>query len=432
MAKSCPAFGEAVANMAMSTSPFYNDYVFYMHLLSQCRVVFDEKLPAPAGVSFNTAYYTLWINPSEVVAEGKDKEGNHVVIPGFTDKMPLSHRIGIIKHEMLHIAFGHLIRVGDKDFKGYNYASDCALNQQIKRDHLPDGAIYPDTLPVKEGTKVLENESAEYYYDLFENPDKPPEDGEGEGNVDGNSEGGGENNGKSDPTGGHGKWKESEGDPDLQQEITKNMVERSANQTQQGRGNLPSNYSTMIDNLIIKREVDWKKVLRSIVGNKKANIRKTLLRRDRRQPNASWIKGKTKDRIFSLGAISDVSGSVSDVPLMKLWSEVISLCKTFDTDVYMVQVDTQPTEPEKLTKSTRKLERKRCGGTILYPAIEQFKKSGIHYDALLVTTDGYLGSEDVDYFARLKVPVVWLIEPDGQIMSEMNYGRMRAIKLKKD
>jgi predicted metal-dependent peptidase len=188
----------------------------------------------------------------------------------------------------------------------------------------------------------------------------------------------------------------------------------------------------MIDNLIIKREVDWKKVLRSIVGNKKANIRKTLLRRDRRQPNASWIKGKTKDRIFSLGAISDVSGSVSDVPLMKLWSEVISLCKTFDTDVYMVQVDTQPTEPEKLTKNTRKLERKRCGGTILYPAIEHFSKSGIHYDALLVTTDGYLDSQDVAYFARLKVPVVWLIEPDGQVMQEMNSGRMRAIKLKKD
>jgi predicted metal-dependent peptidase len=432
MAKSCPAFGEAVANMAMSTSPFYNDYVFYMHLLSQCRVVFDEKLPAPAGVSFSTAYYTLWINPLKSILLGVDKEGKEVYTQGFTEEMPLAHRIGVIKHEMLHIAFGHLIRVGDKDFRGYNYASDCALNQEIKRDHLPKGAIYPDNYPVKKNTKVLENESAEYYYDLLEKSDKASKNGKGEGDGSGGEGNGeGEDTG-SDPTGGHGKWKESEGDPDLQQEITKNMVERSANQTQQGRGNLPSNYSTMIDNLIIKREVDWKKVLRSIVGNKKANIRKTLLRRDRRQPNASWIKGKTKDRIFSLGAISDVSGSVSDVPLMKLWSEVISLCKTFDTDVYMVQVDTQPTEPEKLTKNTRKLERKRCGGTILYPAIEQFSKSGIHYDALLVTTDGYLDSEDVAYFARLKVPVVWLIEPDGQVMQEMNSGRMRAIQLKKD
>jgi predicted metal-dependent peptidase len=430
MIKSCPSFSEAVANMAMATSPFYADYVFYMHLLSQCRVIFDENLPAPAGVSFNTSYYTLWINPSEVVAEGMDKDGKRVVIPGFTEKMPLKHRIGIIKHEMLHIAFGHLIRVGDKDFKGYNYASDCALNQQINREHLPKGAIYPDNYPVKKSIKVLKDESAEYYYDLLEKSDDPTgEGGKGEGDGEGDGEG---SPIIDDPTGGHGKWQESEGDPSLQQEITKNMVERSASQTQAGRGNLPSSYSKMIENLIIRREVDWKKVLRSIVGNKKANVRKTLMRRDRRQPHANWIKGKTKDRVFSLGVISDVSGSVLDGPLMKLWSEAISLCQMFNTEVDMVQVDTEPTKPEKLTKNTKKLERKKCGGTILYPAIEEFKKAGIHVDAILVTTDGYLCDSDVDEFLRLRVPVIWLIEPDGRIMKGMDQGRMRAIQLKKD
>jgi predicted metal-dependent peptidase len=423
------AFGEAVANMAMSTSPYYKDYVFYMHLLSQCRVVFDEAMPAPAGVSFNTSYYTLYINPSEIIAEGMNEKGEHVVINGFHSVVPLEHRIGIIKHEMLHLALGHLLRKGDKDHKKYNIASDCALNQQITRDHLPEWVIYPDNIPVKKGVKVLNNETAEYYYELIDDDKMKEEEGEGEG---AGGEGQGNGKGGSKFVDGHGKWEMSEGDEELQKEITKNMVERSASQTQSGRGNLPSDYSKMIENLLVKREVDWKKVLRGIVGNRKANVRKTLLRRDRRLPHANWIKGKTKDRVFDLGVISDVSGSVSDGPLMKLWSEVISLCQMFDTEVNMVQVDTQPTKPEKLTKNTRKLERKKCGGTILYPAVEEFKKAGIRYDALLITTDGYLCKDDVNYFSHLKVPIIWLIEPDGIIMDEMNYGRMRAIKLKKD
>ena len=424
------AFDEAIANMAMEASPFYKDYVFYMHLLSQCRVVFDEALPAPAGVSFNTSYYTLYINPSKVVAEGMNKEGEHIVMPGFHMDMPLEHRIGIIKHEMLHLAFGHLIRVGDKDFMKYNYASDCALNQQINKSHLPEGAIYPDNLPVKAKVKVLNDESAEYYYELIDDDKMSPEDdgdtGEGDGKG-GNTPGGGSGN----PIDDHGTWKLSEGDAELQQEITKNMVEKSASQTQMGRGNLPSNYSKIINNLVIKREVDWKKVLRSIVGNRKANTRKTLLRRDRRLPHANWIKGKTKDRIFDLGVISDVSGSVSDSALMSLWGEIIGICQTYNTPVQMIQIDTEPSPPEKLTKDVKKLDRKRCGGTILSPAIEEFRRAGVHYDALVITTDGYLSKEDVDCFLPLRVPVVWLIEQDGQIMNEMNNGRMRAIKLLK-
>ena len=133
------AFDEAVANMAMEASPFYHEYVFYMHLLSQCQVVFNESFPAAAGVAFAKTHYKLYINPTEVIAEGKDQSGKDVKVHGFCMKMPLEQRIGTIKHEMLHIILGHLFRVkdGDKDFQSYNFASDCALNQQIDREHLP-------------------------------------------------------------------------------------------------------------------------------------------------------------------------------------------------------------------------------------------------------------------------------------------------------
>ena len=208
------------------------------------------------------------------------------------------------------------------------------------------------------------------------------------------------------------------------------MADKAGNETQKSRGKLPSNYSDIIDSLTIKREVDWKQVLRRIVGNKRANSRKTLLRRDRRLPHANWIKGRTKDRVFDLAVVSDVSGSVSDTALKDLWGEIIHICETYNTPVKMVQVDSEPTKPEELTRNSKTIERKARGGTYLSPALEEFKKAHVHYDALVVTTDGYLFGDDIEPFKELKVPVIWLIEEDGQIMDDMNYGRMRAIKLK--
>ena len=74
-------FSEAVANMSMEKSPYFHDYVFYMHLIAQCQIKSDEKLPACAGVSFKKDHYVLHLNPNDI--KGKDKDGKEVTIKGF-------------------------------------------------------------------------------------------------------------------------------------------------------------------------------------------------------------------------------------------------------------------------------------------------------------------------------------------------------------
>lgn len=422
------AFNEAIANMTLTASPFFREYVFYMHLISNCRVIFNTSLPAAAGVCFKHDHYQLHLNPTEVIGEAVDDKNNKTEILGFCEKMPLQERLGILKHEMLHIANGHIIRKEDRDHQIFNYATDCAINQEIDRSHLPSYAIYPDNLPSKQ--KVPLRSSAEIYYDLIDRDQvEKSQDGNGQGGGQGNANG---KHGESRPLDDHDIWLESEGDATLQKELTKNMVEKAADNAQKQRGNLPQAYAQMVENLTINREVNWKQVLRKLVGNKKANQRKTLMRRDRRLPHANWIKGKTKDRIFELGVISDVSGSVSDSALKSLWGEIIHICELFNTPVKIVQVDTEAFKPEVLTAKTRLIERKAMGGTFLSPGIEAFKENSCHYDALVVTTDGYLGHDDVDIFQDLKKPVIWLIEEDGHILDNMNEGRMRAIKLTGD
>ena len=134
------ALDEAISTIMCPDSLEFKDYVFYMHILSQCHIKFCTSIPAPAGVSFNNTKYSLTLNPTDGY---------------FCKTMPLKHRIGIIKHEMLHIILNHFDRSKGYDPKLRNIAEDCALNQEIDRNHLPEGAIYPDNLfPDEEKTTL--------------------------------------------------------------------------------------------------------------------------------------------------------------------------------------------------------------------------------------------------------------------------------------
>lgn len=409
---------QTIANM-FSNPAYANSYLFYAHMLAQCRVVFDDTIQAPAGVNFMHDHYNLFINPTgfdltdEQFAAAQSQDPNaskHV--PGFCEH-PLEHRLGILKHEMLHILFAHIARKEDRDHQLFNVATDCAINQLIERKHLPDGCIFPDTLPINPPPGL----TAEQYYELlFEFAKKQSKGGSGLGfgsSLDS-----------------HDKWDESEGDADLQKDLTGNMLEKAGNATTKSRGNLPSEYSNWLSFFKTRAEVDWRNVLRNIVGQKRINVRKTIQRQDRRLPNFEWIKGRTKDRQFNLAVISDVSGSVDDDALLALWSEVRNICSLFNTEVTLVQVDTQPSSPEKLTRNTKSLERKACGGTILHPAIAKLKEHSINYDALVVTTDGFIDDRDVEYFQAIGKRVIWLIEPNGNVLPSMSSGRMQAFKLK--
>ena len=391
---------EAINSMAALKSPYSRDYVFYLHMISQCRSQLSTEIDTLA-VCFKRDHYELLVNEE------------------FFRNLSLEERLGVIKHEMLHILHGHLTYQSDMmpSPKRANVAMDCAINQSIASDHLPQGCILPATFPSK--NKCPDNLSSIKYYDLLEDQD--------EDNM-------------PDSLDDHSAWGDSDedghssGDPQVAKDIAKSMAEKSAAATQGGTnpGNVPGEYSDWINLLSTPREVNWKKVLRNIVGNKKANRRKTILRRDRRNPHMEHIKGKTKDRVFNLAIISDVSGSVSDEALRSLWGEILHICKQVGVVPTLCQIDTQAYEPQVLKANSSKLERKASGGTVLSPAIQKLKDTRTPFDALVVTTDGYLFDDDIQPFLELNKRVVWLVEPNGQLMPQMSEGKMIGIKLKEN
>ena len=81
------------------------------------------------------------------------------------DALLHDERKGLLKHEILHISFGHLlVRDLYSDKQLFNVAADLEINQYIKSSCLPEGGLVLESfselkLPVKAGTKA--------YYDLL-------------------------------------------------------------------------------------------------------------------------------------------------------------------------------------------------------------------------------------------------------------------------
>lgn len=419
------AFDEALANM-ISNPKYANDYLLYAHMVGMCSVEFNDKVKV-AGVKFDIDHYVLAINPEDF------------------DAMTLEQRLAVIKHEMLHILNNHVMRKENRDDQKWGMATDCSVNQEINPAHLPEGAILPENLPVLEGETAHPKMASEQYYGIIDDsecdeqsecPQGQPQAGEGEGQGgegeegEGDGEGQGQGSGNGQGMDDHGMWDESQGDPDLMRDLTRTMIERSIASTQKSIGNIPQGIMDYLAMFTRKAEVSWKQVLRNIVGNKRTAARRTIMRSDRRFPKRDDLRGKTKDRTFNLLVVSDVSGSVSDEAATSLWSEIRHVCDVTKTAVDLIQVDTRPCPPEKLTKTTSVINRKACGGTNLNPALDTAKEHNIDFQAIVVTTDGYLSESDVSAFAKCGKRVIWLIEKNGQIMDSMNSGKMQAVKLK--
>jgi len=395
-----------------SNIKYRNDYLFYAHMIGQCSIKIEE-MKAPAGVAFNIDHYDLYINPE------------------LFDKYTLPERLFILKHEMMHILYDHVGRQEERIHLPWNYATDCAINQQANPDHLPENCVTPKTLGKMMDQKIPSNQSSEHYYDLIkQHVDEKQKEKQEEYEQS-------KENGDADPSDAppelldnHEKWQESTGDGDLQKDMTKKMIEKSQEETVKGKGTIPNEFSDWMELHSRKSEVNWKKVLRGIVGNKRVGSRSTIMRSDRRFPKRQDLRGKTKDRKFNLLVVADVSGSMNDQAVLSTLGEVQHICDITKTEVDLIQIDAQAYAPEKLSKKTKLFDRKGNGGTNLHPALDMAKKHKLDYQAVVVLTDGGLWDDDIDYFAALNKKVIWLVEKNGQIMSDMNSGKMKAFKLK--
>lgn len=86
----------------------------------------------------------------------------------FVLSLTFKKLVGLVVHEVLHCAHGHMWRRGGRAPKRWNIACDLAINAELRslKFELPDGALYPERYGLPDG------KSPEWYYDRL-----PPEVG---------------------------------------------------------------------------------------------------------------------------------------------------------------------------------------------------------------------------------------------------------------
>jgi predicted metal-dependent peptidase len=398
----------------MWKEPFYG---FFLIMLNK---VWDNKRVPTAGVSKNGINYQLAINED------------------FWMGLSENHRVGLLKHELLHIAYFHLTQYFNfSDKRLANVAMDMEINQYIDPDYLPDGGIniddYADlNLDRKAGTR--------YYYDALkrakdekdqtgtsgdENFDKlcdAMDDG-GDLIVIGNGSGNGE---KEVQLPDHSTWEEFENLPEAEQKLIEKQLDRLLNeaseQTVKKRGTVPGHIENHLieANAIIPPKFDWRGYIRRFTGvSTKVYTKKIRRKENRRYSDNPGIKIKMKQHML-LGI--DTSGSVSDNELKEFMNEIYHIYKC-GVDVTIIQCDTniKSIEPYKGKNDEFKVHGR--GGTEFDPVLEYYNANLKKYTSLVYFTDGECYTT-----VKPKSPVLWVLS-ERSSMNEDLPGKVIKLEL---
>jgi len=324
--------------------------------------------------------------------------------PDFFKGLDDNKKYGLIKHELLHIAFGHLImRDMYADKKLFNIAADLEINQYIKRENLPEGGLTLDTfpelnLPYKAGTKK--------YYELLQQANKNGQS-ESLSNLLDSMEG----NTPYD----HPMWDEF----DEMDEATKKLIQKQVDHQikdvvetiEKSRGDIPGEMKSIIERIrfVQPQKFDWKGYLKRFVGNSsKVYTKKTRRKINKRYLGNPALKIKTKNHVL-VGI--DTSASVNDSELKEFLNELVHISKT-GHEITIAQCDTNITSVEKLNVNADFKIHGR-GGTDFQPVVDLFNKEK-KYTTLIYFTDG-------ECYAPYNCPkrTLWVLSSRSEMNNEL-------------
>jgi len=348
-----------ISKELMLKEPYYG---FFLIMLNK---VWRKDLPT-AGVSKQNINYQLAINEE------------------FWTGLSDMHKMGLLKHELLHIAFGHLTSFSSfSNKKLANVAMDMEINQYIEDSWLPEGGIRIEDY---EDLKLDKRAGCRYYYDqLLRLQDEKDKNGTtGNDAMDKLLD-----NVASGDVPDHSTWEEFDDMTDAEKKLIEKQVQKilqdAKEQTVKKRGNVPGE----IEGLIVVEEFtapkfDWKGYLRRFTGvSTKVFTKKIRRKENRRYEDNPGLKIKMRQHM--LLAI-DTSGSVSDTELAEFMNEIHHIYKV-GVDITVVQCDTsiKSIEPYRGKNEINVLGR---GGTEFDPVLDYYNANLKKYTSLVYFTDG--------------------------------------------
>lgn len=354
---------------------------FYGLFLIMLNKVWTDKVPT-AGVGKNGINFQLYINEK------------------FWSELSDFHKMGVLKHELLHVAFFHVTEFEHLDDKKLaNVAMDCEINQYIDKSWLPEGACTLEVLNKELDLKMLPKKGTQYYYDILKQvKDQKLEEL------------------KEMLKDSHLTWEEF----DTMDEATKKLAAKQiehilkevADNVSKSRGTVPSEFQELLDKINNQEppKFDWRGYLRRFAGASMNIYTKKLRRKFNKRFEANpGLKIKKKKHIL---VAVDTSGSVSNEELKEFFQEINHIAKT-GSDVTVLQCDTAITSI-KPYKINQEINIKGRGGTSFDPVIEYYNEKQKEYSCLIYLTDGEAPAPE-----KAKGKMLWVMSSKSKINNEL-------------
>ena len=363
---------------------------FYGYFLFQMEREIRFDISSATSVNFKGAKYVMYFNPIIFL------------------ELNMKQMKTTIKHEILHVISQHLIRA--KELKGkystlaLNISMDVVVNQYL--DYLPPYSITLEYINNKYDMKLEPYKTFEYYLEKVQTElDLQEENDEGE-EVDSN-----ENVIVDfDPERTHDMWEESD---EVDEKTLNEFTEKFADSAQKGKN--PNYIDAMIKSLKNRNgELPWNLFLKKLMGTIEANKKKTVTRRNRRQPSRLDLRGELRGHKAEIAVAIDISGSISDEEFKQAIKEVLAIVKSHNQEITIIECDKEIRRAYKV-KSPRDVQERIAtgGGTKFSPVFEYANNKKINL--LIYFTDGK-GEEKLEVIPR-GYKTLWVISGRGDKLS---------------
>ena len=385
----------------------------------------DYSFPEFTGLIIEEIIRMVWLHPADFSQLNHEKdEWKHELLERASDAAASS----IVKHDIY-----------------LNPDSDYGRNSNGCR--LPSTAYTPTQLNDECNVKSKDNEPLNYYYKILEkfkkrNNQQQPQPGSSQGQGQPSPNGVATKN-NSDGHDTH-SWENSDRD-DVKEQITSLVSEVYNSLSERARGLIPSSVMSQIKALLAPPEINWKQLLRKMVGNIPVPYRKTRTRLNRRQPFRADLCGKLPKRTVDVVCCFDTSGSMSDDDLKYCMNEVFNIIKSYEG--YKVTIIECDAEVQRVYQARNmgevKTKMRGRGGTSFVPAIQyingekpyndskKYPLAGKFKSALMVYfTDGY---GDYEIPRPRTYRNLWVVLHDVKNLSlKQPYGDVKSLSMDND
>lgn len=321
----------------------------------------------------------------------------------------------LFKHEIYHIMNYHFER--ERKLKNrfskeaVNVALDISINQYIK--DLPGFSKKLSAINMEYNLSLEENRSIEEYSEeiyksiksrIRESKVNKDDDSKYDVNM----------------SKAHDLWEEIQ----MSEEDIKNLTKKTAISAY--TQNTPQGLESIILAYNEKAEIPWQVVLKNILPTVKSGYKKTITRRNRRQPDRLDLRGRLPKSETDLIVAIDISASINDDDMHKILMEILSINSNTKNKITILECDNEIRSIYQIkNKNDIRKRSKDNGSTEFTPVFQYINENNLRNSVLIYFTDG-VGENELRV-KPINKKIIWVISGNEELSLKRAYGEIKRI-----